>query len=146
MPKLKAQFLKVLLDNAALAPQDISADLDSVDIPNEYEEVDVTGFTETVVNTIPGMLTAPVELSGTFNSASPAGFFTVVNGIKGVYAGHTLTVQVGQNALPVSTDPEFEGEFVCIRMGVSGNPRGKLVLTASLRPFAGAAPVWGTVA
>ena len=97
MVKLKAQHTKILIDDSGGTPRDVSADLDSIDIPQDFEEIDVTGFTETVVNEMPGMLTAPITLAGTFNAAATTGLYTVLNGIKGVYSAHTVTIQIGQN-------------------------------------------------
>lgn len=145
MPKLKAQYLKVEVDDSALAPQDISKDLDTVDFPYEYEEIDVTGFTEGVVNEMPGMLTAPITMSGTFNPATTTGYFTVIKGIVGVYTGHTVTIAIGQNTTPTTGDPEYEGEYWCKSMNVSGTPRGKLVLATEFRPYGATAPAWGVV-
>lgn len=146
MPKLKAQYLKVYIDDSALAPQDVSKDLDTVDFPYEYEDIDVTGFTEGVVNEMPGMLTAPITFAGTFNPTSSTGLYDVLKGIVGVYTAHTVTIQIGQNAAPVTGDPEYEGEYWCKSMNCSGTPRGKLAISSEFRPFGATAPTFGTVA
>lgn len=146
MVKLKAQFLKIEIDDAGLTPRDVSADVDSIEFPNDHEDIDVTGFTDTVVNELPGMLTAPITLTGTFNAAADTGLFTVLDSIRGVYAGHTVTIGIGQNAAPTAGDPEYEGEYWCKSLNVSGTPRGKLVINAELRNFGGTtAPDYGTV-
>jgi hypothetical protein len=145
MAKLAGRWLKVLLDDGTGNPQDISNDLDSINIPNEFGEIDVTGFGDGAENSMPGLSNFSVEITGTFNPAAGNGLFTVLKAINGVYEGHTLTVQVGQNAAPTSGDPEFEGEFWCQKMNVSATPTGKTVINGSLRVYGATTPQWGTV-
>jgi hypothetical protein len=145
MAKLNGQYLTIALDDSADAPRQIENDVESIDIPDEYGELDVTGFSEGAVNSIAGMPAFNVELAGTFNPAATTGLFTVLSGIVGGGA-KTLTVQVGQGAAPVMGDPEFEGEFWCQKMNISATPQGKTMVTASLRPSGSVAPAWGTVA
>ncbi len=145
MAKLAGRFLKVLIDDSGASPQDVSADIDSVDIPDEYGELDMTGFGEGSDNSSPGMPGFPVEINGTFNPAATTGLFTVLKGIVGGYTSRTLTVQQGQNAAPTTGDPEFEGEFWCSKIGISATPKGKTTLKASFRVMGSVAPAWGTV-
>lgn len=145
MAKLAGRFLKVYIDDSSGAAQDVSNDIESVDIPDEYGELDVTGFGEGSDNSMPGMPSFPVEITGMFNPTATTGLFTVLKGIVGGYTARTLTVQVGQNAAPTTGDPEFEGEFWCSKMNVSATPKGKVALTASFRVSGSVAPAWGTV-
>lgn len=146
MAKLAGRWVTVNLDDAGPTARDISSDIDSIDIPIEYDELDVTGFSDNAKNSIPGMPGFNVELSGTFNPAATTGLATVLNAIVGDYVAHTLTVAVGQNAAPAMGDPEFEGEFWCPKYQVSGSPTGKLAVSTSLRVYGTTAPAWGTVA
>ncbi len=145
MAKLAGRFLKVLLDDSGGTARDVSADIESIDVPDEYGELDVTGFGEGAENSIPGLPSFPVEIQANFNPAATTGIYTVLKGSLGTYAGRTLTVQVGQNATPTTGDPEFEGEFWVQKMNISATPKGKVSLTASLRVYGSTAPAWGTV-
>ncbi len=144
MAKLSGQYLTVTIDDSADAPQGVSGDVESIDIPDEYGELDVTGFSDGSVNSIAGMPAFNVEIAGNFNPAATTGLFTVLKGIKGKGA-KTLTVAVGQGAAPTTGDPQFEGEFWCQKMNVSGTPQGGLKLTASFRPSGSTAATWGVV-
>lgn len=145
MAKLAGRWIKVLLDDDGGTPRDISNDLESIDIPNEFGEIDVTGFGDGAENSMPGLSNFSVEGSGTFNPAADTGLYTVLKDINGVYSGHTLTVQVGQNATPTNGDPEFEGEFWCQKMNISATPTGKTQITFSLRVYGATTPQWGVV-
>lgn len=145
MSKITGEFVTVTLDDSTGTPRAVSSDVEAVDIPDEYDDVEVTGFTDGSHNSIPGLLNAPVEITGMFNAAATTGLYTVLKGIKGQKSAHTLTVKVGQGAAPVNGDPEFEGEFWCSKMNVAASPSGKLGLTASLRVYGAVAPAWGVV-
>ncbi len=145
MAKLAGRWITVTLDDESPAAKDVSSDVDSIDIPMEFDELDITGFSDAVKNSMPGLPGFNVELTGTFNpTADQLG--DVLIGIVGDYATHTLTVAVGANAAPAMGDPEFEGEFWCPKMQISASPTGKVVVTASLRVDGTTAPAWGTVA
>ncbi len=144
MAKLTGDHIIVQLDDSAGTPRDISADVESTDIPDEFDDVEVTGFSEGSHNSIPGMANFPVELQGVFNAAATTGLFTVLKGIVGQKLGHTLIVDVGQGAAPVTGDPRFTGEFWCQKMNISATPAGKVAVTASLRVFGAVAPGWIT--
>jgi hypothetical protein len=145
MSKLTGEHIVVLLDDSGGSPQDVSTDVESVDIPDEYDEVEMTGFSDGAHNSTAGLPSFPVELAGMFNPDANS-LYQVLAGIKGVKSGHTLTVKVGQGAAPVSGDPEFEGEFWCQKMNVSTQPGQKISVSTSLRVYGATAPAWGTVA
>jgi hypothetical protein len=145
MAKLAGRWITIALSDSVPTVRQIESDVDSIDIPIEYDELDVTGFSDAVKNSIPGMPGMNVEITGTFNPGAGTGLATVIMDIVGDYVGHTLTVKVGQNAAPTTGDPEFEGLFWCPKYQVSGSPTGKLVITASLRVYGIVAPAWGTV-
>lgn len=145
MAKLSGQYLVVYIDDSGDSPRDVSSDVKSIDIPDEYGEIDATGFSDGAVNSISGMPSFNVEITGMFNPGATTGLYTVLNGIKGGGA-KTLTVQIGQGAAPTTGDPEFEGEFWLQKMNVSATPQGETGITASLRPSGSTAPAWGTVA
>jgi hypothetical protein len=146
MAKLAGRFIKVYIDDSGGVAREVSGDVNSVDIPWELGELDVTGFNEGSVNSIPGMPSFNLEISGTFNPTATTGLFTVLKDIVGDYATHTVTVQVGQNASPTTGDPEFEGEFWCSKMNITTTPSGKVEISGSFRVWGATAPAWGTVA
>ena len=145
MAKLAGRWLKVFLSDSVPTVRDISSDVQSIDLPIEFDEIDTTGFSDAAKNSIPGMPGFNVELAGKFNPTVDTGLFTVLKDIVGDYVGHTLTVMVGQNAAPANGDPEFEGLFWCPKLGVSGSPTGGLEITTSLRVYGIVAPAWGVV-
>lgn len=145
MAKLAGKWLKVLIDDSAGTPRDVSADVDSVDIPDEYGSLDMTGFGEGSENSAPGMPRLPISITGKFNPAATTGLYTVLKGILGSYTAKTVTVQVGQNAAPTSNDPEFEGEFWLQAMPIGATPTGNVTIGGNFEVMGSAAPAWGTV-
>src|SRR3989304_757342 len=109
MAKLAGKWLKIYIDDSAGSPQDVSSDIDSVDIPDEYGSLDMTGFSDGGVNSSPGMPHLPIKITGKFNPTATTGLYTVLKGILGSYTSKTVTVQVGNNAAPAAGVPEFEG-------------------------------------
>ena len=143
MAKLSGQYINILLDNASAAAKDISSWCESVEIPQDYQELDVTSFGDGAINSIAGMPSAGVEITGGFDPATGS-LYSVAKGVLGA-SGGTLTVQVGQGAAPTSGDPEFEGEFWVQKMNLSATPTGKIQLTVSLRPYGTTPAAWGTM-
>jgi hypothetical protein len=144
MPKLSGQYLTVNLDDSGDAPQDVSTWVESVDIPDEYAELDVTGFSDGAVNSIAGMPAFNVEVTGNVDTLANS-LWDVLQGIVGKGA-KTLTVAVGEGAAPQTGDLEFEGEFWCQKLNISSTPQGKITVTTSLRPSGSGTPAWGVVA
>jgi hypothetical protein len=142
--KLAGRFLKVWIDDASGTPRDVSADIESVEIPEGYGELDMTGMGQGGEDAAPGMPGFPVEMVGMFNPAATTGLFTVLSGIIGQYASKTVTIQVGNNAAPTATDPIFEGEFWLQKMSPGAVVKGKKALKASFKPMGGTAPSWWT--
>lgn len=142
--KLAGRFLKVFIDDANGAPQDVSGDLDYVELPNEFGEVDVTGLGQGGGDVIPGMPAFPVELKGTFNPTATTGLFTVLKGLRGSYRGKTMAVAIGNNAIPTASDKRFVGEFWLQKLTTGMGVKTKAPILASLRPFGETAPHWDT--
>jgi hypothetical protein len=145
MAKIAGRWVSVSLDDVNPLLRDISTDVESIDIPDEYGEIDVTGFMDGVENSIPGLPRMPVELTGHFDTTTNTGLYTVLKGIVGVYASKTLTVKIGSNTTPTTNDPQFSGEFWCQKMNITANPKGGVKISASLRPYGAVAPAWGVV-
>jgi len=145
MAKLAGRFIKVYIDDSGGTARDVSSDVDSVEIPDEYGSLDMTGFSDGSVNSAPGMPNLPIRITGKFNPAATTGLYTVLKGILGSYTSKTVTVQVGQNAAPTTGDPEFEGEFWLQAMPISATPTGNVTISASFEVMGSTAPAWGTV-
>ena len=143
--KLSGKWIKVLIDDSSGNPQDVSHDIDSVDIPDEYGSLDMTGFMDGSVNSAAGMPNLPIKITGKFNPAATSGLFTVLSGILGGYTGRTVTVQVGQNTTPTTNDPEFEGEFWLQGMPIGATPTGNVTLGGNFEVYGSTAPAWGLV-
>src|SRR3990170_2838536 len=134
MAKLNGQYLQVQIDDSGAVLRDVSKDVNSVDIPDEYGELDATGFTDGAVRSIAGMPSFPVEIAGDFD-ATALSLYQVLKGIVGQSAvSKTLTIDVGQGALPTTGDPRFTGEFWCSKLNIAATPQGKLTIAASMRP------------
>ena len=146
MAKLAGRWLVVIIDDSNPTARTVSGDVQSVDIPLEYDELDVTGFSDGTKNSIPGMPGVNLEITGKFNPTANTGLFSVLVDIIGDYAGHTVTVQIGDNAAPTGGEPEFEGEYWLSKMTVSGSPSGAVEITGSFRVWGNSLPAWGTVA
>lgn len=146
MAKISSKFLKVFVDDSVPTARDISGDVESVEIPYNYDEHDVTGFGEGSHNVLAGMANMPVTMNGNFNAAATTGSHTVLKSILGATASKTVTVQVGQGAAATTGDPEWEGEYVLISYNVSASdPSGPLKFVATFNVSGATAPAWGTV-
>jgi hypothetical protein len=143
MGKLAGRWVQTQIDDAGGTPQDVSSDIDSVDIPDEYGELDVTGFMEGGDNSIPGMPSSPVEMTGSFNPAANK-LGAVAIAILGSYTSKTIIVDVGNNAAPVQSDRRFTGEFWLQALRFSSTPKGKNVVRLSFKPMGSVAPGWTT--
>lgn len=143
--KLAGKWLKIYIDDSAGSPQDVSSDVDSVDIPDEYGSLDMTGFSDGSVNSAPGMPNLPIKITGKFNPAATTGLYTVLKGILGSYTAKTVTVQVGNNTTPAAGVPEFEGEFWLQAMPMSATPTGNVTLGGNFEVLGATAPAWGTM-
>lgn len=142
-PKLSGQYISVTIDDSVDAPQDVSSDVNSIDIPDEFGQLDGTGFGDGSVNSFAGMPDFPVEGVGDFNTDANS-LYNVLKGIKGKGA-KTLTVAVGDGAAPTTGDPEFEGEFWCYKMNFAATPQGKVVINFGFKVSGSVAPLWALV-
>ena len=108
-----------------------------------FDEVDLTGVSETVRNYLAGHAESEISAQFHINDTATTGAFTVLTGSDGGYG--TLTLQYGSaGAAPTTGDPEWEGEYVLLKceVGMNGN---KPVINATWKPQGSTAPAWGTV-
>lgn len=143
---VSADYAIVKLDDAGGTPRQFAdGDIASVDIGNNLDEMDVSGFGQEVHSVIYGQINAAVTLRGYLTTTANIGTHTVIRDAYQQGKQVTLEVQIGSNAPPVAGDPKFSGEFL-IESYRPMLETGKAVqFTATLKPATGTAPVWGTV-
>lgn len=142
--KTNAKHIRVFVDDNTPAVQDISASVSNITgVGLTYAEQDVTGYSDGIINFTLGHPSSEIEITGPIDNTAAVGAHTVFAAIEGDQTiTHTLTVQFGIRAAPLSTDPEFEGEYYCSSYVVNGDG----TYTARMVPAGGTAPDWGTVA
>jgi len=142
--KTNARWIRVSVDDSGDTARDISASVSNVsEVGLSYEETDVTGYSDGVINFTLGHPSSEIEITGPMSNTADVGSHVVFSGIVGdESATRTVTIQIGIRAAPTSGDPEFEGEYYCSRYTVSGDG----TYTARMVPGGSTAPAWGTVA
>ena len=121
-------------------------DVTSVDLGLTADQHDVTGFGDEVHRMINGQMRAPVTLRGYLTTTATTGTHPVIQGAFAAGAPVTLNVAVGNNAAPVTGDPEYSGEFLVASYTPTIATGGAVMFTATLNPATGTAPTWGTLA
>lgn len=132
-------------DSGGVIRQFADGDIRSIDLGQQYDQFDVTGFGDEVHQFINGQLQAPVTIAGYLTTESPSGTHTVIQGAFAAGSQVTLEVQVGDNSAPVASDPKYSGEFLIGSYRPQIMTGGAVLFTATLKPATGAAPEWGIV-
>ncbi len=137
---------RIFVDDSATAAKDLTGDL----VPGSltggglvFDQVEMTGVSETVKNYLAGHADAPINAQFHMNDTATTGSHTILSGIDGEAAG-TVTLTWGKNgAAPTTGDPEWDGEYVLFtyNQAFSG---GAAVMTAVFMPGSSTAPAWGT--
>ena len=139
--------VKILIDNEAGTPVDLTCDLVPGSIPETgivREEIDMTGVCNDVGNALAGRGTAGSSLKFFMND-SATGAFTHFSGLS-LNKAITVTVQYGASgADPTTGDPEWEGEYINLGFKVVQDGE-RMVLETDIKPTGSTAPAWGTVA
>ena len=140
--KTNAKWVRVWVDDTVPTLRDISLSCNSVTLPINSNNTDVTGYSDGVVNVTMGHPNQPVSMGGPFSDAAAVGSHTVLSAIVN-QATPTVTVkvQIGILAAPSGTDPEYLGEFLCVDYNVNLDD---MTWTAEFIPGSTAAPIWGT--
>lgn len=124
-----------------------NGDLISVDVPVATDQFDVTGFGDVGHKVINGQQRTAVTLRGYLTTTALVGTHPVVQGAFQAGVPVTLKVAVGQNAAPVTGDPEYSGEFYVESYQPTLETGKAVTFTATLKPALGSpAPAWGTMA
>lgn len=142
--KTNAKFITVDLDDTVPTVRDITPAVSNISgVGLTFAETDVTAYSDGVINFTLGHPSSEIEITGPLDNTASTGAHVVFSAILGhIAATSTLTVQFGIRAAPVSSDPEFEGEYTCSSYVVNGDG----TYTARLVPGSATAPAWGTVA
>lgn len=149
MPALAGDHVVVKMYASGGSAQAFDAgDIISVDLGQNYDQHDVTGFGDTVHKMINGQLKSPITLKGYLTTTAVTGTHTVIKGAINNQTKMTVEVQIGNNAPPTTGDPKFSGDFYVASYSQSIAPGGAITFTATLNPAVGVGsgvPVWGTV-
>lgn len=143
---LAGDHVIVKLDDNGGTPRTFAnGDIISVDLGQNFDQHDVTGFGDQAHNFINGQLNAPVTIRGNLTTTATTGTHTVLRDVFASGKQVTLEVQVGNNATPTTGDPKYSGEFYVESYRPSIDTGRAITFTATLKPAIGTAPVWGTV-
>lgn len=138
--KTNAKYIRVWVDDETGTLRDISSDVTNVDIPQVWEQSDVTGYSDGVTNITVGRPGNNITMDGVFSNEALkshvvldaiAGFVTTVTEVK---------IQIGLMAAPSGTDPEWTGEYYCVEYSLAGD----LTWHASFMPAGSSLGDWGT--
>jgi hypothetical protein len=144
---LAGEYVVVKLDDSSGTLRTFAnGDITAVDLPQSFDQHDITGFGDTAHHFINGQINAPVSLRGFLTTTATVGTHTV---IKSAFAAGTqvsLKVAVGNNAAPTTGDPEYSGEFYIESYRPVMEPGKAVQFVATLKPAIGTAPAWGTMA
>ena len=137
---------RLSFDDSGGTPRDLSADLVRGSVQGgglTFDEVDVGGVSEEVINYLAGHAEAPVTAQLHMNDTASTGATTVLNGMDGAVG--TLTLQWGAaGAAPDTGDPEWEGEYLLSQNQIQ-LANGSFVHAVRFVPSGGTDPAWGTV-
>ena len=139
--KTNAKWIRVWVEDEVPTLRDISASVTDVTMPISNNSTDVTGYSDGVINFTVGQPGQPISMSGIFSNTADVGAHDVLSVIVG-QATPTVEVkiQVGILAAPSGTDPEYEGQYLCVDYTVNGD----LTWNAEFLPGSSTAPLWAT--
>lgn len=150
--KTNAKHIRVKVDSTGGTVRDISRAVTNVSgVGLEYNETDVTGYSDGVINFTLGHPKSEIEISGPVDNTAlatdpshsgPHNVFAGTGAILGDEAAtYTVTVQIGIKAAPTTGDPKFSGEYVCSKYTLNGDG----TYTSRMVPSGTTAPAFGTV-
>jgi len=142
MAKLTGPYITVQIDKNGAGPNDVSSDIESIDIPDEWIEADMTGFGEGAENSAAVLMTMVLTIVGKMNPASNR-LYDVAKANRGLYTSQTVIIDIGQNAAPVAGDPRVTGEFWQQSMKIGATPKSAIGLTLVYKPMGSTAPTIG---
>jgi len=147
--KTNAKHIRVKMDGVGGTVRDISRAVSNISgVGLEFNESDVTGYSDGVINFTLGQPKSELEITGPLDNTAVAAdpshsgphiVFTSIVGDESTT--YTLTAQFGIKAAPAAGDPKFSGEYICSRYKMNGDG----TYTARLVPSGTTAPAYGTV-
>ena len=139
--KTNARYILVLIDDYADVQRDISASVTDVSIPRTWDETNVTGYSDGVINITVGQPNTPLTISGVFDSTLLVGSHTVLSRVAGdTFTSRTVIVQVGMQGVFAGGDPYYTGVYFCTSLVYSSD----MTYTAEFVPATTTAPNWTT--
>ena len=136
--KISAKGAVIVVDDSSGTPQTLSADCISFELEQDAGKVEVTGFTNTSKNYIPGLPVYGITHDIMFNSAATTGAWTVLKGI--FMSTSSKTVMVVPEAGSVWT-----GEYMLDALPVKGKPDGVLEIgSVHFSTFGSTGSAWST--
>ena len=148
MAKTNARWIRVLLDDKGTDNVAISENVMSVSsVGLTHDTQDVTGYSDGWHNVTFGHPSAPIVISGPYSNAPTTTMNHVLvdptDGILGDQsAAYTLSIQIGQKAVPSGGEPVFSGEYYAASYVINGSD---MTYTAEFIPATAAVPAWSTV-
>ena len=143
--KTAGRWIKVSVDDSSGSARDISAGVKDISpVGLVYNEKDVTGYGDAVVNYVLGHPEAPIDMTCELDNTATTGAYTVISGIvgdMGTNSPFTVDVQYGIRAAAAGGEPQFDGEYYCSTLIMQGDA----TFTARFVPALGVAPAFGTV-
>ena len=113
-----------------------------------YDETDLTAWMDAVKGMLPNMPSAPIDISGPWDSTASTGSHTVLSAINGALTPLTLDVRIGVRHAWETGEPQFgitataTAGYLCTKYDVDWNSS---TYTAHFDLFPGSTlPAWGT--
>lgn len=137
---------RLFWDDSGGTPRDLSSDLIPGSAGNvggkTFEEIDMTGITQSIRNYLSGFAQSEVTARFHMNDTATTGALTVLK--SNVGSTGTLTLEFGSSgAAPVTGDPTWSGEY-CLMSMQATQDGGRMVLEGRWLPYGGTDPAWGT--
>jgi len=120
--------------------QDISNDLNSIEVPATGDTVEVSGFGDSTKKYVVGLTDSQMRLQGNLNDAAGKAH-AVLSGVVGGTAGLALNFWPKGSATGA---PMFSGSVLCSEYSVSTGIGAAVTFTANLVPFDTNPPAWRT--
>lgn len=137
--KTNASHISILIDDYADVQRDISLGVTDVNIPRTWDESDVTGYSDGVINITVGQPNTPLTIQGVYDSTLLIGTHTVLSRVAGdIYTARTVIARVGIRAAWGAGDPYYTGVYFCSSLVYSSD----MTFTAEFVPATTTAPGW----
>jgi len=140
MAKVSAKGAVISVDDTGGTARAISTYVKSYEIEQDAGKIEVTGFTDAMVNYIPGLPVYGVTLDLYWDAVTAdVATFTVLKNIFGSTTSKTVTI------VPESGGPSFSGEFMLDNLPVKGTPNGSIDIgTVHFSPMGTTAPTFAS--